>query len=214
VLKAVLFDFDGLILDTESPEFQSWCEVYESHGQVLEVERWVVAIGTRDAFDPYAHLAGLLGLPVDVETIRASRRQRMMQLIEELALLEGVETLLDEARELGLRTAVVSSADRDWVCGHLDRYGVTSRFEAIVCGGEHLPAKPEPALYLEALRLLDVSAEDAVALEDSPNGIAAAKAAGVYCIAVPNSMTSGMDLSRADLIVPSLAAVSLGSWQS
>jgi HAD superfamily hydrolase (TIGR01509 family) len=206
MLKAVLLDFDGLILDTETPEFQSWCEIYESHGQTLTLEAWCAAIGTRNGFDPYTHLEGLIGAPVDREALRAIRRPRNSELLATQRLLEGVEALVDEARDAGLRTAVVSSSDRDWVEPLLEAHGLLERFDAVVCAGGGLPAKPDPRLYFEVLRQLGVLAAEAIAFEDSPNGIAAARAAGIRCIAVPNELTRHLDLSAADGILPSLAA--------
>ena len=208
-LRAVIFDFDGLILDTEMPEFVSWCEVFETRGQVLDQTVWSRGVGTRDGFDPYLHLETLSGVIIDRGMIRAEVRARNEALLEELVLLDGVEARLDEARELGLKIGLASSADRSWIDRHLDRFGLTSRFDAIRCTSDGLVAKPDPALYQAALRELGCEASEAVAFEDSPNGIAAAKAAGMMCIAVPNSITSVLDLSAADAIVASLAGVSL-----
>jgi beta-phosphoglucomutase-like phosphatase (HAD superfamily) len=208
-VKAVIFDFDGLIIDTEFPEFQSWCEVYESFGHTLELETWSAGIGTRDGFDPYAFLGQLTGQSVDKDAIRATRRRRYAELLLDITLQKGVESWLHDAREIGLQVGLASSSDLGWVTQHLDRYGLTHRFDVLRCAGQDLNAKPAPDLYLQLLRDFGISAKEAIALEDSPNGIAAAKAAGLYCIAVPNQITARLDLSAADLVLPSLAAMSL-----
>jgi HAD superfamily hydrolase (TIGR01509 family) len=213
-LRCVIFDFDGIILDTELPEFTAWCEIYESHGQTLGHDKWSLAIGTRNGFDPYAHLETLSGAQIDRPATRALHSKRSRELISALELLDGVETRLDEAKALGLRIGMASSSDRGWIEEHLGRFGLTSRFDVIRCCSDGLPAKPNPALYVAAVRDLGCEPREAAAFEDSPNGIAAAKAAGVYCIAVPNEMTSVLDLSAADLIVPSLAEVSLARISS
>jgi HAD superfamily hydrolase (TIGR01509 family) len=191
------------------PEFTSWCEVFESHGHALEFESWALGIGTRDGFDPYALLEELTARTLDREAIRTLRRPRNLELLLELPLMPGVLERLDEAESLGLRVGLASSADNDWVYGHLERFALLSRFDSIVCANGTLPAKPHPAVYERALADLGVAAGTALAFEDSPNGIAAAKAAGLYCIAIPNELTSRLDLSTADERRASLADVSL-----
>ena len=119
-------------------------------------------------------------------------------------LLPGVRRYLDEARRLGLKTAIASSSGRQWIDEHLERMGIAERFDAIVCRDDVTAIKPDPELYLTAVDRLGVQVPEAIALEDSTNGIRAAKAAGLLCIAVPNTMTSSMDLSQADLRLGSL----------
>jgi HAD superfamily hydrolase (TIGR01509 family) len=208
VISALLFDFDGLLLDTEGPSYRAWVEVYERHGHELPIGTWAAAIGTIDGFDPVRHLSGL-GVELD-EATQAARRQRDIDLCDLEELRPGVAELLAEAARRGLRTAIVSSSDDDWIARHLDRHDLLDRFDEIVCAnGDPARAKPRPTLYLEALERLGVRADEAVAFEDSPNGAAAAKAAGILCVAVPNEVTSTLDLSAADRIVPSLADVDL-----
>ena len=207
MLNGVIFDFDGLILDTESPDFQSWSEIYESYGQVLTLETWSSAIGTRGGFDPYSFLEEMLGKAVDRDAIRTKRRARESQLSEALPVLGGFEAILKEARDSGLSVGIASSSDESWVLGHLGRFGLAESFDSIQCTGGRLRPKPAPDLYIEALGELHLSAHEAVAFEDSPNGVAAAKAANIFCVAVPNALTSGLDLSAADMVVSSLTEV-------
>jgi len=116
---------------------------------------------------------------------------------------------LDAAREMGVRLGVASSSTRDWVAGHLARLGILERFECLRCRDDVANAKPEPDLYLAVLDCLGVDATEAIAIEDSPNGIAAAKRAGMRCVAIPNSITARLDLSEADVTLTSLAELSL-----
>ena len=119
-------------------------------------------------------------------------------------LLPGVLARLDEAAELGLRLAVASSSSRTWVARHLARLGILDRFEALLTRGDVERTKPDPGLYLGALAALDVDAHEAFALEDSVNGILAAKTAGLHVVAVPGPLMRCADFSAADLLLASL----------
>ncbi|MGH7715699.1 MAG: HAD family hydrolase, partial [Vulcanimicrobiaceae bacterium] len=154
-LRALLFDFDGLLLDTESAEYQAWCELYERHGHVLELSTWSLAVGTIGGFDPSAHLTGL-GTPPTTEAL-AEQKRRVLELCELEDFLPGVDALLDVARGRGLRTCIVSSSSHAWIEDHLRRRSGLERFDAIVCAdGDSGRAKPRPTLYLEALERLGV----------------------------------------------------------
>ena len=124
-------------------------------------------------------------------------------------LLPGIGRYLADAARLGLRTAIASSSSRRWIDEHLERFGIGGRFETIVSRDDVEQTKPDPALYRVALERLSTQASQAIALEDSSNGIKAAKAAGIFTVAVPNAMTASMDLSAADLRLESLDAMPL-----
>jgi HAD superfamily hydrolase (TIGR01509 family) len=214
VIRALIFDFDGLILDTEEPIYRSWLEVYEAHGQDLPFELWVKTVGsTTKAFHPQHHLEERLGRPLTQDVIDR-RMGRRTELILAQHMLPGVLEHIDAARSLGLKLGVASSSNRDWVNGHLGRLGVGDRFDCIRCRDDVANAKPEPDLYIAVLECLDVDATEAIAIEDSPNGVAAAKLAGLFCVAVPNRITAGLDLSEADLLLGSLADVTLAELLS
>jgi HAD superfamily hydrolase (TIGR01509 family) len=209
VLRALLFDFDGLIVDTETPSYASWQALYREHGQELGLDRWSAAVGTIDGFDPVAHLEELVG-PIDRESALERRRAHDLELCELEDLRPGVLDTLEEARRRGLATAIVSSASRPWIDRHLARLERAEHFDAIVTAdGDLARAKPLPVLYLEALDGLQIGAEEAIAFEDSPNGVKAAKAAGIFTVAVPNGVTASFGLDEADLVVASLAELPL-----
>ena len=205
LIRAIVFDFDGLILDTEEPIYRSWLEVYEAHGEELPFDRWVQIVGsTTAAFHPQHHLEQRLGRPLPKEVLEG-RMNRRTELIVANAVLPGVVQRLDEARELGLKLGVASSSTAEWVRGHLARLGILERFDCVRCRDDVAHAKPDPDLYLAVAACLGVEPAEAIAIEDSPNGVAAAKRAGMRCVAIPNSITERLDLSGADLLLRSLA---------
>jgi len=209
VIRAIVFDFDGLILDTEEPVYRSWLEVYEAHGELLPFERWVQIVGsTTTEFHPQRHLEERLGRPLSQEVLegRIGRRTEMILAQE---LLPGILQSIEDARGLGLKLGVASSSTRDWVSGHLERLGILGRFDCVRCRDDVNHAKPAPDLYLAVLDCLGVSASEAVAIEDSPNGVMAAKQAGMRCVAIPNSITATLDLSQADVLLRSLSDLPL-----
>src|SRR4029077_908843 len=166
LIRAIVFDFDGLILDTEEPIYRSWLEVYQAHGEPLPFERWVQIVGsTNDAFHPQKHLEELLGRPLSQEVVER-RIGRRTEMILAQQLLPGVLQHLDAARTLGMKLGVASSSTRDWVSGHLARLGILDRFDCIRCRDDVTSAKPAPDLYIAVLECLGVSAADAVAIED------------------------------------------------
>lgn len=209
MIRALIFDFDGLILEPEEPIYRSWKEVYEAHGVPLPFELWVKTVGSSNqAFHPQLYLEQQLGvaLPQDVLDRRIARR---VELVLAEPLLPGVADLAEAARAGSIKVGVASSSSRGWVLGHLERLGLLDRFDCVVCRDDVEHVKPDPDLYLASLDCLGVAATEAVAIEDSPNGITAAKSAGLRCVAVPNRITADLDLSQADLRLTSLADVTL-----
>jgi HAD superfamily hydrolase (TIGR01509 family) len=206
VIRALVFDFDGLILETETPAYDTWAEIYKEHGQVLPLDRWFDYIGREGGFfDAADHLAALVGEGFDREAARARRDARKTDLIAALDVMAGVREYVVDAKRLGLRLAVASSSSRAWVLGHLERLRLHAEWDAVRTRDDVARTKPAPDLYLAAVQALAVAPREAVAFEDSRNGIAAAKDAGLLCVAVPNALTAGMDLSRADVKLRSLA---------
>jgi HAD superfamily hydrolase (TIGR01509 family) len=210
-LRGLLFDFDGLIVDTETPSRASWQELYREHGHELPLDRWATLVGTVGGWDPFETLEELVG-PVDRVALRERRLARELELGEIEELRPGVLEYLEEAERRGLATAIVSSSSNWWIDRHLGRLERAEHFDAIVAAnGDEERAKPRPTLYVEALDRLGLGAEEAVAFEDSPNGVRAAKAAGLFCVAVPNGVTATLALDEADLVVASLAELPFAS---
>ena len=209
LIRALIFDFDGLILETEEPIYRSWKEVYEVHGVPLPFEQWVKTVGSSNQrFHPQHHLEESLGRALSEEEVNR-RVARRVELVLAQPLRPGVVDLVDASRAQGMKVGVASSSSRDWVSGHLERLGVLERFDCLRTRDDVEHVKPAPDLYLAVLDCLGVSAAEAVAIEDSPNGITAAKGARMRCVAVPNRITAGLDLSQADVRLSSLAEVTL-----
>ena len=207
-VSTIIFDFDGLILDTESAEFHSWNRVYEDHDQTLPFETWTGAIAS-DAFEPYGYLESLTGRPVDREEIRATRHVIFEDLMANEAILPGVDEYISTAKSLNLNLAIASNSTRAWLDNFFDRYGIASHFDVVSSRDDVSRGKPAPDIYNMALSRLGVEAHEAIALEDSPNGVLAAKRAGSFCVAVPGPMTKTLSFENADFRMSSLLDRSL-----
>jgi HAD superfamily hydrolase (TIGR01509 family) len=202
-LRAVLFDFDGTLWNSETAVYGVFRDLYEEHGHELTLPTWSAAIGTLGGFDPYEELGRLRGLPFDVEEVRARTEERIREAADGVPLRPGAAAFLRQLDQAGVPRALVSSDRSEWLVTHLERLGWPDGWSAMVCAdGDATRAKPNPHLYLAALELLDVPAGATFAIEDSPNGIHAAKAAGIPCVCVPNEATAELDLSEGDLLVP------------
>lgn len=204
-ISAVIFDFDSTLLDTEMPIFESWGEVFERHGQRLELEDWEVSLGTSGAFDPFALMEELTARPVDRVGLRQELRPHIRRRIAAKPLRAGVAATIEEAQDLGLDTAVASLSSGDWIEHWLDHHGIRDSFDSLVSRDRVERVKPAPDLFLLAAAELGVEPTACLVFEDSPNGIRAARAAGMRCVAVPNRLTRRLELPAADLVLRSFA---------
>lgn len=209
-IKAIIFDFDGTLMDTETCGYEAFCKVYKQYGQELALEKWAICIGTVNApFDPYTHLQELTGKPLDRAQLVEQFEKLHDEELQGATLRPGVQEILDEAKQLGLRIGLASSSDRVWIDRHLKEQGIAHYFEVICTRDDVQRAKPDPALYLLAMERLGVKADEAVAVEDSLNGLTAAKLAGLKAIAVPNPVTAQMNLSQADVMLDGFEGITL-----
>ncbi len=210
-MRALIFDFDGLILDTEMPDYQAWVELYGEYDCELPLEIWatIVGGGAASSFNPFDYLAELLGREIDREAVRARQNKRSLSLIAQQPILPGVMDYLNDAKRMEMKLAIASSSPHYWVDPKLERLEITGYFDVILCADDVTLTKPDPELYLSALAALDVPAEEAIVLEDSPNGVLAARRAGIFCVAVPNPMTRQFTFDQTDLMLDSLADMTL-----
>jgi HAD superfamily hydrolase (TIGR01509 family) len=209
MIHALIFDFDGLLVDTETPAFESWRVLYGEYGHELSLDLWQGALGTSQGFDALVHLEALLGRALDRAADMARRRKLKADMSAEQPLLPGVLEILAQARPLGLPCAVASSSDRAWVEGWLERHAIRSAFACVRTADDVALTKPAPDLFLSAAACLGVLPADCLVFEDSPNGILAARAAGMRCVAVPGAVTRQLALPPADLVLPALDALPL-----
>jgi HAD superfamily hydrolase (TIGR01509 family) len=208
-VEAVIFDFDGLLMDTESTALASWQYEWRQYGLELDVTGYFPDHGGDVSAERYAKLAAAVG-PEYVQADSHSRRTAFRERLHlTLGLAAGIAEWLDEAAALGLLLAIASSSPRSWVRGHLERVGAAARFDVIACGDEVAGPKPDPAVYQLALGRLGIAAPNAVAVEDSAHGLAAAHAAGMRCIAIPNPHADRSRFVAADLLLSSAADVPL-----
>lgn len=213
MLKALIFDFDGLIVDTETPDYQTWQIIYREHGFELPDDEWGKIVGGWgvSTFDAAAHLSLLLEGRLDSVSLWDRHRLETSALLLSQPVLPGVVDILQEAKRLGLKLAIASSSPHSWVDTHAKRLGIFDYFDVVVCEDEvgFGRTKPNPDVFLAALKQLQVQKNEAVVFEDSPNGVKAAKSAGIFVVAVPNPVTSLLSIEDANLTLTSLSDLSL-----
>lgn len=211
-IRAVIFDFDGLIVDTESTGYFTWTEIYAEHGHDLPLERYAQVIGgdfLSTSYDPRKELEALTGIRFDWEVLEQKRKARERELRKSLLIHPGVVDRLKEARELGLATAIGSSSPRFWIDSWVDQLALHGCFDHISTMDDTGKVKPDPSIFLHAAKSLGAAPEEVLIFEDSLNGLNAARAAGMRCIVVPGPMTRHLDFTGALRRVDSLADVSL-----
>jgi len=213
MLKALIFDFDGLVLDTETPEVDVWTEIYTQNGFDFPFDQWVKTVGGygEATFDAADHLSHLSQGRLDSASMRTRHAQSSLARIHGQPVMPGVEQMIREAKSKGLKLAIASSSRHEWVDGHTKRLGIFEFFDHVICADDVQPGrtKPNPDLFLQALSRLEVQANEAVVFEDSPNGVKAANRAGIFVVAVTNPLTSKLTIEGASLIVPSLSELPL-----
>ena len=212
-IKSLIFDFDGLILDTETTIIDVWKTIYTEYGVDYPLELGLQTVGGWGAstFDEAVYLQQLVGDSLDVDALHLRHRNECIRRFLGQPVLDGVMDYLTDAQRLNLRLAVASSSKHSWVDPQLARLGLIRYFEKVICGDDVPPGrtKPNPDIFLRALDELQMDANEAIAFEDSPNGVKAAQAAGIYVVAVPNPTTSLMKMEGADLTLKSLSSLSL-----
>jgi HAD superfamily hydrolase (TIGR01509 family) len=211
-IRALVFDFDGLNVDSASAERQAWGDLYRACGTRVQSDDWNdagdPALSPSDR-DPCEQLERQLGERVDRARVRKEVAQRKAEILANPAPLPGVREFIQRANEIGLMLGIASQTNRRRVDEHLHRLSLRERFDAIRCAEDLSPAVPDSALYLSVCDALDVRPADSIAVQSSPGGIRSAKGAGLYCISVPDRVTGSVSMDKADLVLVSLATVTL-----
>lgn len=199
--SAVLFDFDGILVDTEWAIYQAWLGTFQRHGQDLPLSQYTRCIGSDfETWSPKTYLEDLTKLSFDWMKMDAERQIEIRAELEEEGPIFGVTDFLEEIQTRGIPLAVVSSSSHAWVDGWLDKLALRPFFQEVICRGDAPAIKPAPDLYLAAALKLKINPNNCLVIEDSLNGLLSAKAAGMKAWIVPNRVTAALDFGGADRI--------------
>ena len=210
-IKGIVFDFDGLILDTETPELESWQFIYKEYGIPFPTKEYIKNIGSVfDDNSPIQYLIEKLGSKkIPQSKIQQKFIELKSHLFEKEPFLPGVLGYLKEASSLGLRIGLASSSDSTWINYHVNRLGLRDYFYCILTKDDVIKVKPFPEIYLLSLLKLGLNNSEVIVLQDSLNGISAAKSAQLFTIAIPNQTTISLNFEKADIVLGSLSDISL-----
>ena len=206
-VQAILFDLDGLMVDSEPHSLASWQAVMARRGVTLEPSVLDSILGQRliETARLFVERYNLSDAPEQLSQEKES--YQIAHLNGQVKPMPGLSVLLDDVERRGVRTTVASSGARAYVQAVLDEIHLQHQFETLITAEDVTHGKPAPDVFLLAARAVDVPPEQCLVLEDAPSGIQAAKSAGMRCIAIPHQYTRGLDLSGADWILSSFADV-------
>ncbi|WP_239256976.1 HAD family hydrolase [Listeria ilorinensis] len=213
MLKAIIMDFDGLIVDTEVvwyKIFQDWFR--ENHHYELPVNEFLQCVGasSKRLFD---QLAAEKGIVVDDKRFAEETKQSFIQRSAQLPAKEGVRDFIIQVKDAGLKLALATSSKREKPQHHLTRLKLLPYFDVLVTAEDVAKIKPAPDLFLKAAEQLGATNKEALIIEDSENGLRAGRAAEIPVVVVPNEVTKYSIFHGAYLELASLAEVDLDNWQ-
>jgi HAD superfamily hydrolase (TIGR01509 family) len=196
--QVVLFDFDGILVDTEWAIYLAWKKCFSLEDRDLPLSMYTRCIGSDfETWSPKSYLEELTGKDFDWQAMDQERQQEIVHELSDEGLMAGVVECLDVLRGQGIAAGVVSSSSHHWVDGWLEQLGIRSAFSHVTCRGDAPRIKPAPDLWLEAARRFGVAPQQCLAIEDSHNGMISAQAAGMDVWVVPNRVTSCLDFTGA-----------------
>ena len=211
MIKVLIFDFDGLVFDTETYDLESFKLLYSRYETSFPLEQWLISVGSKLHFNPYEKL--LTEQPIlKLDDLRKERMEIYKAIIHNQSPREGVIEYIEVARKHQLQIALASSSTRDWVMYHLNCIQLQNEFDCIYTADDVNEVKPSPELYQKVLDHYQIKPNEALVFEDSPNGSLAAIRAGIQCIVVPNQVTEKMSFdNRISRKIHSMKEVSLES---
>ncbi|PAV28373.1 hypothetical protein CIL05_17220 [Virgibacillus profundi] len=203
MIKGIIFDFDGLILDTEVILYETLNEIFVDFGSELPVSKWQENIGSSSGFSPFVYLEGIAD--VNYQNLEARLDKDLHSRLLKEKALPGVENYLKTAKNLGLKIGLASSSKYEWVSKYLKKLNLFHYFECIKTSNDVEAVKPDPSLYKEAAKCLNLKTDECLVFEDSANGALAAKRAGTKCVIVPNEITKNLDFCTVEYKMESMA---------
>ncbi|WP_141430892.1 HAD family phosphatase [Bacillus sp. 03113] len=205
MIKAIIFDFDGTIIDTETAWYVAFRDAYKEHGVELTLEKYSECLGTSlHSFNPYTYLSTHHNIPIDLDEFRKAIQARHTELMEQESIRPGVLNYLKEAKAAGFKIGLATSSHMDWVEKYVNQLGIEEYFDCYRTADHVENVKPDPTLYLQALEHLGVEANEAIAIEDSPNGSRAAVAAGIHTVVIKNTITKQLPFGTGHHTINSL----------
>ncbi len=206
MIKAIIFDFDGTIIDTETAWYITFRDAYKSHDIDLTLQQYSQCLGTSlHSFNPYTHLKTHYNLPIDLEEFKQSVQKKHTNMMIKESVRPGILKLLETAKSKKLKIGLASSSERAWIDKFVKLHGIEDYFECYCTADTVSKVKPDPELYLQALKKLGVEPSEAIAIEDSPNGARAAVAAGIPTVVIKNDITKLLPFSEGHHTIDSLA---------
>lgn len=214
LIKVLIFDFDGLVFDTETYDLESFKLLYSRYEISFPLEQWLVSVGSKLHFNPYEKLITEQPL-LRLDDLRKERLEIYKSIIHNQSPREGVVEYIEVARKHQLQIALASSSTKDWVMYHLNCIQLQNEFDCIYTADDVNEVKPSPELYQKVLGHYQIKPNEALVFEDSPNGSLAAIRAGIRCVVVPNEVTENLDFdSRISGKIKSMEVISLENLMS
>jgi putative hydrolase of the HAD superfamily len=203
-LKAIFFDFDGIIVHSKGIEYESWRRVYSVFDCTLNIKKWIKIIDNiQGVYDPalilFSECLYRYHRKINRKTVRTLQANLYNSMLSHLNAISGVIDIIKDCSKHKVLIGLASNTTKEKAAYHLKRLKIYKYFNVIVCKEDVVNKKPSPDIYNLLLQKLKLKPEQALVFEDSPTGILAAKTANIMCISVPNKITKYLDLSGADL---------------